>query len=337
MTKPSLWGLLGEWVSVSHPEKKASWNGKLVGLEPDRPVMHLRTGPGQRIALPQHYTVDHIDLPRAEETDGDHGKPLHCRFCADAYLDGTSPTPPLAIDIRLTAPVTKDQAQHLRDVIRAALDARQDRTAEAEAELALLHEGEEPVSDPAVALTPGQWIWQWNRATPAERLQAAARAIDQASRASTCFEMAHEKRLAEDSKAWVALARVQDVIAGMENITGARHWARILRTAIDREQSFGPAASQATEAVACGPACAEVSGIRGLLAHVGVDTHGRDITVAGRVVDTAQPAACDAYQPPVSPADTGLCASCGMSDYKHPTAPDPAEPCPPAEASQGQV
>jgi hypothetical protein len=301
MTKPSLWTLLGEWVNVNHPERKASWNGKLVGLDSEAPLMYLRTGPGQTIVLPQDYPVDHIDLQPAEETDDDHGKPLHCRLCADAYLDGASPTPPLALDIRLTAPVTKDQAQHLRDVIRAALDAREDRTTEAEAALARFHEGEEPVTDPAAKPTPGQWIWQWNRATPAERLEVAGRAIHQAGRASVCFEMAHEWRLAEEKKAWVALARVQDVIADMESITGARHWARILRTAINREQPSGPAATKA----------------------------------AARVVDTAQPAACDAYQPPVSPADSGLCARCGMSDYKHHTA--PAEPGAPAEAGREQV
>jgi hypothetical protein len=38
------------------------------------------------------------------------------------------------------------------------------------------------------------------------------------------------------------------VIADMENITGARHWARILRTAVDGEPvSSGPAATEATE------------------------------------------------------------------------------------------
>jgi hypothetical protein len=37
----------------------------------------------------------------------------------------------------------------------------------------------------------------------------------------------------------------------------------------------------------CGPECADVPGIRGLLEHVGIDTRGRDITVDGRVVDAA--------------------------------------------------
>ena len=33
-------------------------------------------------------------------------------------------------------------------------------------------------------------------------------------------------------------------------------------------------------------------------------------------------AACDAYQPPATAADTGLCARCGMYDYKHQEQPD---------------
>lgn len=30
-----------------------------------------------------------------------------------------------------------------------------------------------------------------------------------------------------------------------------------------------------------------------------------------------EPTACAAYQLPATPADSGLCARCGMSDYKH--------------------
>jgi hypothetical protein len=58
-----------------------------------------------------------------------------------------------------------DTCQHL-----TALDA-------AEAELAELREGEEPYEDERVLPTPGQWIWLWNRATPAERLVRAEQAI----------------------------------------------------------------------------------------------------------------------------------------------------------------
>ncbi|WP_333744084.1 hypothetical protein [Streptomyces ardesiacus] len=47
-----------------------------------------------------------------------------------------------------------------------------------------------------------------------------------------------------------------------------------------------PAATQVTDDGT--PACDGVPGIRGLLEHVGIDTRGRDITVAGRVVDRAR-------------------------------------------------
>lgn len=46
------------------------------------------------------------------------------------------------------------------------------------------------------------------------------------------------------------------------------------------------AATQATDRT-CTSACQGVTGIRGLLEHVGIDTRGRDISVAGRVVDAA--------------------------------------------------
>lgn len=48
---------------------------------------------------------------------------------------------------------------------------------EAEAALALLHEGEEPYPDPTAIPTPAQWIWAWNRLAPAERLRRARQAI----------------------------------------------------------------------------------------------------------------------------------------------------------------
>jgi len=53
----------------------------------------------------------------------------------------------------------------------------------------------------------------------------------------------------------------------------------------------------------CGPGCSGIPGIRGLLEHVGIDTTGRDITVAGRVVDKALPTAGTAHAEAVnSPA-----------------------------------
>jgi hypothetical protein len=113
-------------------------------------------------------------------------------------------------------------------------------------EIDRLRSGEEPGWDPLTHPTPGQWIARWNRASTAERLRVAERILADAATASQCFLMAHEKRLGEDRKAWVAVARVRDVIADMEQITGARHWARILRTAADGEQPAPTATESAT-------------------------------------------------------------------------------------------
>ncbi|WP_435610871.1 hypothetical protein [Streptomyces sp. C10-9-1] len=58
-----------------------------------------------------------------------------------------------------------------------------------------LHEGEEPSPDEHVAQTPAQWIWSWNRATPEQRLDMAARILDASGRAEACIMGAHEGRL----------------------------------------------------------------------------------------------------------------------------------------------
>ncbi|MEV0477514.1 hypothetical protein [Streptomyces prunicolor] len=80
----------------------------------------------------------------------------------------------------------------------------------AEAELAELHEGEEPVADPAVVPTPGQLLYQWLRATPQQRLDWAARSLSHAERASRCFEANHEGQVAELRMARERNAAVDD-------------------------------------------------------------------------------------------------------------------------------
>jgi len=115
------------------------------------------------------------------------------------------------------------------------------------AELDRLRAGEEPGRNPATVPTPGQWIARWNQASAEERLHVAERVIANGEVASRCFQMAHETRLDEDRHAWVAVARVRDVLSDMERITGARHWARILRKAVDGDEPApGLAATQAT-------------------------------------------------------------------------------------------
>lgn len=52
------------------------------------------------------------------------------------------------------------------------------------------------------------------------------------------------------------------------------------------EMHAPPAAAEATDHT-CTDSCRGVTGIRGLLEHVGIDTRGQDITVNGRVVESA--------------------------------------------------
>ncbi|MFE6853455.1 hypothetical protein ACFVDH_22025 [Streptomyces sp. NPDC057674] len=60
----------------------------------------------------------------------------------------------------------------------------------AEADLARLREGEEPHTGTA-PLTPGQWIWSYNRATASQRLDIAARILANAETTEACFFGAH--------------------------------------------------------------------------------------------------------------------------------------------------
>ncbi|WP_406365227.1 hypothetical protein [Streptomyces sp. NBC_00645] len=66
----------------------------------------------------------------------------------------------------------------------------------AEVELAALHEGEEPYTDPAVEPTPAQLLYQWSHATPEQRLDWAARSLSNAAGAASCFQGNHEGQLA---------------------------------------------------------------------------------------------------------------------------------------------
>lgn len=56
------------------------------------------------------------------------------------------------------------------------------RLARAEQQLATLHEGEQPYEDERIVPTPGQWIWQWSRATPERRQEIAALVLEQQDR-----------------------------------------------------------------------------------------------------------------------------------------------------------
>lgn len=100
------------------------------------------------------------------------------------------------------------------------------------AEVARLRAGEEPGDELADVATPGQWIWLWNRATAEQRLDVAASVLRDQRTASACFLEHHRWRIDQAQTLKGAMARVEAVIADMEGITGARHWASMLRTAI---------------------------------------------------------------------------------------------------------
>jgi hypothetical protein len=100
-------------------------------------------------------------------------------------------------------------------VADAVLAVRNDELERLRAEVARLREGEEPVTDERVVPTPAQWIWWWNRATPAERLDWAARIQADGQLASTCFLENHVKRIPQARRADAALGRVRALAADM--------------------------------------------------------------------------------------------------------------------------
>jgi hypothetical protein len=89
---------------------------------------------------------------------------------AEARSDGQELTTEAAVDTALSAALT---------AILRVRSAHED----AEAELARLREGEEPYCDERVVPTAAQWVWLWNQASPAERLQRAQRVLDDAEKA----------------------------------------------------------------------------------------------------------------------------------------------------------
>ena len=123
-----------------------------------------------------------------------------------------------------TTPLTAAQGQLLRDEIaagesarhsnagqqaalreaRVELAAQRERAEQAEAvrdaltaELARLHEGEEPPGDPTLWPTAAQWIWIWNRSTAAERLHRAEGNLRSHKAADACLFGGHAEQLAE--------------------------------------------------------------------------------------------------------------------------------------------
>ncbi|MFD7093363.1 DUF6085 family protein [Streptomyces xanthophaeus] len=142
------------------------------------------------------------------------------------------------------------QEQDLSADLRARLKATSDACSDATLALAQLHAGEEEPADRHADHTPAQWMWQWNRATPEERLDMAGRILAAFETADTCFVMNHKGEAPRRQAAEQALGRVHtelDRIAALPTVdrdetradtfsTGANWTLKQIRAALDETQ-----------------------------------------------------------------------------------------------------
>ncbi|MFJ5804841.1 hypothetical protein [Streptomyces sp. NPDC093093] len=91
------------------------------------------------------------------------------------------------------------------------------RARTAEAALAELHAGEERPECEFANHTPAQWLWEWNHATPEQRLQAAEHAIEASAIASMCRLEGHISQLADARTDRATIARVRTLHRPVED------------------------------------------------------------------------------------------------------------------------
>ncbi|MGW2170378.1 hypothetical protein ACWC1C_07580 [Streptomyces sp. NPDC001705] len=124
-----------------------------------------------------------------------------------AYLNGTLtdtfPDKVLSVEIQKVDAILRDLGVEgdlgARGVATLANTVRtmREELQRAETAFAQLREGEDPLFEgqhPATA-SPAQWLWLWNRASPAERLAHAERIITVSQEASACFLGKHGPNL----------------------------------------------------------------------------------------------------------------------------------------------
>lgn len=126
----------------------------------------------------------------------------------------------------------------------------------------------------------------------------------------------HTEHKTADGTAFSDIEDVRQHYAGPAAEPCTKHCGRAER------QKYGcngpdPADQEATES-GSHAGCADVPGIRGLLEHVGIDTRGRDITVAGRVVDAAEPEPQHGAVEASCSNPDHACGRCGECAYEHP-------------------
>ncbi|MEW2451234.1 hypothetical protein AB0896_27375 [Streptomyces parvulus] len=124
-----------------------------------------------------------------------------------AYLNGTLtdtfPDKVLSVEMQKVDAILQDLGVEgdlgARGVATLANTARvlREELQRAETAFAQLREGEEPLAEgqhPATA-SPAQWLWLWNRSTPAERLARAEQIIKVSQDASACFLENHGPKI----------------------------------------------------------------------------------------------------------------------------------------------
>ncbi|MFD9072842.1 hypothetical protein [Streptomyces lasiicapitis] len=140
------------------------------------------------------WVEDHLSETPQRAVQGFGGIAGRCPACGWSSLflgDGGHVT---CSRIECPDPCAADQLLHHTDPIECDHEAA---LGQAQAALARLRAGEEPPPDPAVELTSGQWLWRFNQASAARRLEAIDSMQAAARRGSRCFIEGHEAELGE--------------------------------------------------------------------------------------------------------------------------------------------
>lgn len=148
----------------------------------------------------------------------------------DIHIDGAAATEATGASDLPALAITRDAATALRDTLTHALgedgycphcgrgdcaptadqyEQMRQRALATETALAALHAGEEPCPDPLIELTPAQWLWQWNRATPEQRLDMIGRVQQAFADQTACHFGAHRAQVERARRDGAAVGRVR--------------------------------------------------------------------------------------------------------------------------------
>jgi hypothetical protein len=151
----------------------------------------------RRAAAAEHPAVAAVRALHTTEFGNEFGG-LECGVCREVWPCATI----AAIDGPAAQPPGRTRS-NAREHLEAELEQAERQLALARGRIAALHEGEEPYEDERATSTPAQWIWQWNRDAPEERLARAEAAVADAQHTLAC-SMNHWPERARESEAQVA-------------------------------------------------------------------------------------------------------------------------------------